>query len=140
LAVATALREQHKGKVIVIAGDDDHRLETNPGRTKALEAAAAVKGVAIFPQLSAEQKERGMTDFNDLASQNPEIVAAQFQAILARIARQGREGEVSGKMEKEVLRSMLSNSSRGTKGQEVYASRHAIRGNHAQSVELDRDV
>ena len=29
-------------------------------RTKALEAAAAVKGVAIFPQLSAEQKERGM--------------------------------------------------------------------------------
>ena len=79
LAVATALREQHKGKVIVIAGDDDHRVETNPGRTKALEAAAAVKGVAIFPQLSAEQKERGMTDFNDLASQNPEIFAAQFQ-------------------------------------------------------------
>ena len=104
LAVATALREQHKGKVIVIAGDDDHRLETNPGRTKALEAAAAVKGVAIFPELSAEQKERGMTDFNDLASQNPEIVAAQFQAILARTARQGREGEVSGKMEKEMLR------------------------------------
>ena len=32
LAVATALREQHKGKVIVIAGDDDHRLENNPGR------------------------------------------------------------------------------------------------------------
>ena len=140
LAVATALREQHKGKVIVIAGDDDHRLENNPGRTKALEAAAAVKGVAIFPQLSAEQKERGMTDFNDLASQTPEIVASQFQAILACTARQGREGEVSGKMEKEVLRSMLSNSSRGTKGQEVYASRHAIRGNHAQSVELDRDV
>ena len=45
LAVATAVREQHKGKVIIIAGDDDHRLETNPGRTKALEAAAAIKGV-----------------------------------------------------------------------------------------------
>jgi putative DNA primase/helicase len=84
LPVATALREQHKGKVIVIAGDDNHRLENNPGRTKALEAAAAVKGVAIFPQLSVEQKERGMTDFNDLASQNPEIVASQFQEILAR--------------------------------------------------------
>jgi phage/plasmid primase-like uncharacterized protein len=42
LAVATALREQHKGKVIVIARDDDHRLETNPRRTKALEAAAAL--------------------------------------------------------------------------------------------------
>jgi phage/plasmid primase-like uncharacterized protein len=140
LSVATALREQHKDKVIIIAGDDDHRLETNPGRTKALEAAAAVKGVAIFPQLSAEQKERGMTDFNDLASQNPEMVESQFQAILARTARQGREGEVSGKIEKEVLRTMLPHSSRGTKGQEVYASRHAIRGNHAQSVEIDRDV
>src|SRR5215469_16283743 len=44
LAVATALREQHKDKMIVIAGDDDHRLERNPGRTKALAAAAAVKG------------------------------------------------------------------------------------------------
>jgi putative DNA primase/helicase len=140
LAVATALREQHKDKVIIIAGDDDHRLETNPGRTKALEAAAAVKGVAIFPQLSAEQKERGMTDFNDLASQNPEMVESQFQAILARTVRQGREREVSGKIEKEALRTMLSHSSRGTKGQEVYASRHAIRGNHAQSVEIDRDV
>jgi putative DNA primase/helicase len=140
LAVATALREQHKGKVIVIAGDDDHRLETNPGRTKALEAAAAVQGVAIFPQLSAEQKERGMTDFNDLASQNPKIVATQFQGILARTTRQGRESEMSAKMEREVLCTMLSHSSRGRKGQEVYASKHAIRGNHAQSLELDRDL
>jgi len=140
LAVATALREQHKGKVIVIAGDDDHRLETNPGRTKALEAAAAVKGVAIFPQLSAEQKERGMTDFNDLASQNPEIVAAQFHGVLGHVARQGRESEMSGKKEREVLRTMLSHNLRGTKGQEPCASKHATRGDHAQSVELDRDL
>jgi antirestriction protein ArdC/phage/plasmid primase-like uncharacterized protein len=140
LAVATALREQHKGKVIVIAGDDDHRLETNPGRAKALEAAAAVKGVAIFPQLSAEQKERGMTDFNDLASQNPEIVTAQFQQLLARPTQQGREGEMSTNMERAVLRTMLSDSPRGTKERGFYASRHAIRGNHVPSVELDRDL
>jgi len=50
----------------MIAGDDDHKLENNPGRAKALEAAAAVNGVAIFPELSAEQREHGMTDFNDL--------------------------------------------------------------------------
>jgi putative DNA primase/helicase len=140
LAVATAVREQHKGKVIIIAGDDDHRLETNPGRTKALEAAAAIKGVAIFPQLSAEQKQRGMTDFNDLASQNPEIVASQFQQVLACTDRQGMEREMSAKMEKEVLRTMLSHKSRGTKGQEVYASKHVIKRYHAQSVELDRDL
>jgi phage/plasmid primase-like uncharacterized protein len=112
LAVATALREQYKDKLIVIAGDDDHRLETNPGRTKALEAAAAVKGTAIFPRLSAEQKERGMTDFNDLALQNPEIVASQFQEILTRTARQGWEGEVSGKMEKKMPCRMLPRGDR----------------------------
>jgi putative DNA primase/helicase len=123
----------------VIAGDDDHRLENNPGRTKALEAAAAVKGVAVFPELSVEQKER-MTDFNDLASQNPEIVASQFQEILARIARQGRESEMSGKMEKEVLRTTLSHGSRGTKGQEVYPPKHAIRHDQAHSIELDPDI
>ena len=140
LAVATALREQHKAKLIVIAGDDDHRLESNPGRTKALEAAGAVKGAAIFPQLSPEQKERGMTDFNDLASQNPEIVTAQFQELLARPTRQGREGEMSTNMERAVLRTMLSDSARGTKERGFYASRHAIRGNHEPSVELDRDL
>src|SRR5215469_5550082 len=129
LAVATALREQHKDKMIVIAGDDDHRLERNPGRTKALAAAAAVKGMAIFPQLSAQQKERGMTDFNDLASQNPEIVASQFQGILARTGREGSESEMSVKIEREVLRTMLSHSSRGTKRREVCASRHVIKRN-----------
>ena len=81
-----------------------------------------------------------MTDFNDLASQNPEIVAAQFQGILARTARRGREGEVSGKMEKEVLRTMLSHGSRGIKGQKVYAPEYAPRLDQARSIELDRDV
>jgi len=57
LEVAVTLRERYKDKQIIIAGNDDHRLENNPGRAKALEAAAAVKGVAIFPELSAEQRE-----------------------------------------------------------------------------------
>jgi phage/plasmid primase-like uncharacterized protein len=56
LAVATALHERWPDKGIMIAGDDDHKLENNPGRVKALEAAAAVNGVAIFPELSAEQR------------------------------------------------------------------------------------
>ena len=57
LAVATALHERWPDKGIMIAGDDDHKLENNPGRVKALEAAAAGNGVAIFPELSAEQRE-----------------------------------------------------------------------------------
>src|SRR6266446_1338015 len=70
LAVATALRERHKDKPIIIADDDDHRLENNPGREKAIEAAAAVKGLAVFPNLSIERREQGFTDFNDLARED----------------------------------------------------------------------
>jgi phage/plasmid primase-like uncharacterized protein len=58
LAVATALREQHKGKVIVIARDDDHRLETNPGRTKALEAAAIERASVARELQEGEKRDR----------------------------------------------------------------------------------
>jgi phage/plasmid primase-like uncharacterized protein len=64
--------------VIRIAGDDDHRLENNPGREKALAAAKAVAGIAIFPNFSTEQRSQGFTDFNDLGTQNPEVIAQQI--------------------------------------------------------------
>jgi putative DNA primase/helicase len=89
LAVATALHERWPDKGIMIAGDDDHKLENNPGRVKALEAAAAVNGVAIFPELSAEQREQGMTDFNDLGRAQPEVVSRQLVATL-NATREGR--------------------------------------------------
>jgi len=89
LAVATALHERWPDKGIMIAGDDDHKLENNPGRVKALEAAAAVNGVAIFPELSAEQREQGMTDFNDLGRALPEVVSRQLVATV-NAAREGR--------------------------------------------------
>jgi phage/plasmid primase-like uncharacterized protein len=88
LAVATALHKRWPGKGIMIAGDDDHKLENNPGRVKALEAAAAVNGVAIFPELSAEQREQGMTDFNDLGRALPEVVSRQLVATV-NAAREG---------------------------------------------------
>ena len=89
LAVATALRERYKDKPIIIAGDDDHRLENNPGRAKALEAAAAIDGVAIFPELSAEQREQRMTDFNNLGRAQPEVVARHLEAAVHEV-RQDR--------------------------------------------------
>lgn len=52
-AVAQALHAKFPDKPIVIAGDDDRALQltqgTNPGRTKAQEAAKSVGGKAIFP-------------------------------------------------------------------------------------------
>ena len=83
-ATAATLAERGKvptlvaDKAIVIAGDDDHRLENNPGREQALAAAEAVAGIAIFPNFSAEQRAQGFTDFNDLATQNPELVSQQL--------------------------------------------------------------
>jgi putative DNA primase/helicase len=79
LSVATSIRERWPDKTIVIAGDDDHRSENNPGREKALAAAQAVGGVAIFPNLSAEQRAKGFTDFNDLGTENPKLVAEQLK-------------------------------------------------------------
>jgi putative DNA primase/helicase len=82
-------RRPYKDKPIIIAGDDDHRLENNPGREKAVEAAAAVKGLAVFPKLSTEQREQGMTDFNDLGRAQPEGVSRQLAATVSD-TREGR--------------------------------------------------
>lgn len=49
LPVATAFRAKFPDLNIVICGDDDRETEGNPGRTKALEAAKAIKGRAVFP-------------------------------------------------------------------------------------------
>lgn len=49
--VAEALRKHFPNTEIVIFGDDDRETEGNPGRTKALAAAQAVNGQAVFPQL-----------------------------------------------------------------------------------------
>jgi len=44
VSVASELRERYKDKAMIVAGDDDNRHENNPGRSKALDTAAAVKG------------------------------------------------------------------------------------------------
>jgi len=83
-----SLRQRYPDKAIVIAGDDDHRSENNPGREKAIAAAEAVAGVAIFPNLSAEQRAKGLTDFNDLTTQNPEVVSRQLDEVLQGVREQ----------------------------------------------------
>lgn len=47
--VAQVIRQKHPEVEIVIFGDDDRETEGNPGRTKALAAAEAVNGRAVFP-------------------------------------------------------------------------------------------
>ena len=67
LPVATALRRKYPDLVLVLAADDDHRTEGNPGITAATAAALAVGGYLVKPQFSAARPPKA-TDFNDLHS------------------------------------------------------------------------
>lgn len=71
LAVAQSIRDANPEARIVIAGDDDKATPGNPGRTRATEAAKAVKGIAIFPKCDG-------SDFNDMAAQSGLEAVAEF--------------------------------------------------------------
>ena len=91
--VAKALQAKYPDKPIVIAGDNDRRLEQrrgfNPGRDKALEAAKAVNGKAVFPVFAPGEDE--LTDFNDLANKSALGKAAlvrQLKTPIDKVLRQ----------------------------------------------------
>jgi antirestriction protein ArdC/phage/plasmid primase-like uncharacterized protein len=165
LAVATALHERWPDKRIMIAGDDDHRLENNPGRVKALEAALAAHGMVVFPNLTAEQREKGLTDFNDLALENPQLAKHQLEDAVWRAQHQSEEQ--TGEVEKGVLRMdgwagrrdipceivketphrflvrlgegcVLARGRKAEKGQEVYVPKDAVERVREQSMDLMR--
>jgi putative DNA primase/helicase len=162
LAVATALHERWPDKGIMIAGDDDHKLENNPGRMKALEAALAVHGLVVFPNSTAEQREKGMTDFNDLALENARLAKRQLEEAVWRARQKGQEqtGEIgkgvlrldswAGRREVpcEILKEtphrfvvrlgedcLLPGGRQATKGQEVYVPKDAVERIAEQSME-----
>jgi len=62
--VAEALRKKYPKTELVIAADNDAWTDGNPGRTKALEAAKAVKGKVTVPRF--RDTSTHPTDFNDL--------------------------------------------------------------------------
>lgn len=60
--VAKALRKSYPTALLVVCGDDDTTGPVNTGRDKATSAAAAVRGLAVFPEGLAD----GGKDWNDL--------------------------------------------------------------------------
>jgi hypothetical protein len=88
-AVATALCEQHKGKVIVIAGDDDHRLENNPGC--AHEGARGSGGRQRGGDLSAV--ERGTKGAGNAERETPKLRVPAVTAITIN-AREALESSI----------------------------------------------
>lgn len=63
--VAVALHAKYPALKIIIAADDDHLTEGNPGMTKATAAAQAVAGLVAVPVFPATRSDK-YTDFNDL--------------------------------------------------------------------------
>lgn len=63
LAVARTARRHYPKREIVIAGDNDHGTEGNPGLTKAREAALAIGGLLAVPSFAPGEPG---TDWNDL--------------------------------------------------------------------------
>lgn len=80
--VAQALRQKFPALPIILAADDDHATEGNPGLTAARAAALAVGGLVAMPQFPADRP-RGATDFNDLHQQvGADAVRARFAEVL----------------------------------------------------------
>ena len=97
--VAKDLHEKYPHKPIIIAGDDDHHLEStlgkNPGKEKALEAAELVNGSAVFPIFApSERDSKKLNDFNDLANQSVlgiEAVKRQVGSVIEKISQQVKQ-------------------------------------------------
>lgn len=82
MPVAEAWRARFPKHKFIIAGDDDHATDGNPGKMKAIEAAKSVKGIPVFPVfIDATDK----TDFNDMhMEQGLEAVKALVSAARAK--------------------------------------------------------
>lgn len=82
LPVAQALSRKFPALPIVLAADDDHATEGNPGLTAARAAALAVGGLLVVPQFPAGRP-RKATDFNDLYSlAGADAVRACFTEVM----------------------------------------------------------
>jgi len=96
LAVAKAVHEKYPKAQIIIAGDNDHKLENkqqgNIGKIKAVEAARAVDGYAVIPDLTPEQKKLGLSDWNDLSNaQGKATLPTQMRQQLHQLGHENKQ-------------------------------------------------
>ena len=83
--VAMALHEKFPDKSVLIAGDDDVHKKVNVGRQKAIEAAEAVNGTAVFPIFGDGEKANGLTDYNDLATKSKLGKGGVYRQMMAEV-------------------------------------------------------
>ncbi len=84
--VAKALRKLYPDAALIVAADDDHMTEGNPGRTAAAGAAKAVGGIVVAPVFPADRPVKA-TDFNDLHQlEDLDAVKVCFSGAIETIA------------------------------------------------------
>jgi phage/plasmid primase-like uncharacterized protein/antirestriction protein ArdC len=93
--VTAALRGRHPKAEIVIAADDDHKLEAkgleNAGLKKAAKAAEVSGGHVLPVKLNNELKAKGLSDFDDLRQ----------EAGLAEVKKQVEDGIKASRIAKK---------------------------------------
>lgn len=96
--VATALREKFPESSILILADDDHALAPNVGLEKAHQAAKAVGAKVLAPTFTADEKAKGLTDFNDLHQARGDKGLGMIRERVVREVRrmEPERGEVGG--------------------------------------------
>lgn len=93
--VAKSLRKLYPNTALIVAADDDHQTEGNPGRTAAAGAAKAVGGIVVAPMFPAGRPNKA-TDFNDLHQLEGgglDAVNACFDGAIRSLS--GDEGDTS---------------------------------------------
>ena len=65
LPAGKGLQARYPDLELIVAGDDDRLTEGNPGRTKAIEAAATLEALVLFPDWPEGTPDH-LSDFNDL--------------------------------------------------------------------------
>ncbi|MLW17720.1 hypothetical protein DRY83_23450 [Salmonella enterica subsp. enterica] len=81
--VADKLKDKYPDSLHIVLGDDDRKNAVNKGMAKAEEAATIANGVFTVPAFTAEEKERDLTDFNDLhQSRGLDAVRDQVEGII----------------------------------------------------------
>ena len=86
MPVALALRAKYADLKIIVAADDDHLTDGNPGMAKATAAALAVGGLVAVPSFPADRPDKA-TDFNDLHQlAGLDAVKACFDSAIESVA------------------------------------------------------
>ena len=98
-AVALALRAKYPALKIIVAADDDHLTDGNPGMTKATAAAQAVWGLVAVPSFPAGRPDKA-TDFNDLhqlagAQAVKACIEAAIESVAAHASDAGATGQIN---------------------------------------------